>query len=207
MTETRKPSHPVSIAFAIVLIGGLAGVILAGALDMLDRDMTRRLACSVFGLMLLGAGNVLPKIVTPVRTGQTQQGLRRADRIAGGIFVLAGLACVAAAFIAPPAQILLIEAIIGIGAFLIAGLIWAGASLAAPNRGMTETDDSAHAAKARVQRLTVFLILNALFWVFLIFVADVVWGDAGARWMLVPFIIVNSLLGISQLKWLRRLKS
>lgn len=208
MTETqRKPSHPVSIAFAGLLIAGLVGVVLAGAFDLLDRDLTRRLACSVFGLMLMGAGNVLPKIVMPVRSGGTHPGMRRADRITGAIFVLAGLACVGVAVFAPADSILLVESVIGIGAFLVAGLVWSGVALAAPRAETADTEQSPEFARAKVQRLSVFLILNGLFWAFLIFVADMIWGDAGAQWMLVPFIIVNSLLAVSQGKLLRRLKS
>jgi len=208
MTETlHKPSHPVSIAFAVLLMAGLAGVVLAGAFDWLDRDLTRRLACIVFGLMLLGAGNILPKIVMPVRSGGAHPAQRRADRLAGAVFVLAGLICIAVAVLAPAARILLIEASVGIAAFLVAGLLWAGAALGAPKPDPSGADDNADAAKARVQRLTVFLILNGLFWAFLIFVADIVWGDAGARWMLVPFIIVNSLLAVTQIKRFRDLKS
>ncbi|MEE2565515.1 hypothetical protein [Hyphobacterium marinum] len=208
MTETlHKPSHPVSIAFAVLLIAGLAGVVLAGAFDWLDRDLTRRLACIVFGLMLLGAGNILPKIVMPVRSGRAYPGMRRADRLAGAIFVLAGLACVGVAVFAPADGILLIESVIGIGTFMVAGLIWSGAALAAPRAETADTEQSPETARAKVQRLSVFLILNGLFWAFLIFVADIVWGDAGAQWMLVPFIIVNSLLAVTQIKLFRGLKS
>ena len=198
MTDPFKRPSPVTAGFAIILIAALIAVILAAGFDLIDRIMAKRLACTIFGLMLLGAGNILPKLVMPVGAGSVGAG----DRFAGAVFVLAGIACVIVALFAPGDQILLIESVVGISAFALAGLNW---SLTKRRilPGATMPGDSRAASQARAKRLAVILILNGLFWTFLIFVADSLWGDAGARWTLVPFMIVNGLLAISQHKLYR----
>lgn len=198
MTDHFKRPSPLSAGFAIILITALIAVILAAAFDLVDRITAKRLACIVFGLMLFGAGNILPKLVMPIGAGSAGAG----DRFAGAVFVLAGLACVAIALFAPGDQILLIESVVGISAFALAGLNWLLAARRTPSSDVMPGGSRA-ASLAKARRMTVILILNGLFWTFLIFVADTMWGDAGARWTLVPFIIVNSLLALSQLKFFR----
>lgn len=196
-TPSGQHPSPLWALFALGLIAALAGVVIAGAFDLVDRIMARRLACLVFALMLMGAGNILPKLVLPIGT---QRG-HGSDRFAGTVFVLAGLVCAGVAIFAPGERILLVTAMTGIAAFLLAGInMLATVMRASPPHEAAdpETRQAVNAAKAR--RMTVFLILNGLLWVFLIFVADIIWGDAGAKWMLVPFIIANSLLAVSQRK-------
>lgn len=198
MTDQFKRPSPLSTGFAIVLIAALIAVILAAGFDLVDRVMAKRLACIIFGLMLFGAGNILPKLVMPIGAGSAGAG----DRFAGAVFVLAGLACVIVALFAPGDQILLIESVVGISAFALAGLNWWLARRRMPPASAMPGDRRA-ASQARARRMAVILILNGLFWTFLIFVADTLWGDAGARWTLVPFMIVNSLLAFSQRKLFR----
>ena len=200
MTHQTPRLSPLSSGFAGLLVAALIAIVLAAAFDLVDRELAKRLACSVFGLMMFVAGNILPKIILPISVGQTGQ----TDRFVGAIFVLAGLTCVGVAIFAPGDQILLIEAIVGISAFVLAGLNW----LLTPRRRESRADASdpetqRAASRAKAGRMAILLILNGLFWTFLIFVADSLWGDAGARWMLVPFIIVNSLLAITQAKHFR----
>lgn len=45
-------------------------------------------------------------------------------------------------------------------------------------------------------RMALFLILHALLWVFAIFLADSLWGDAVSQLLVWPFIIVNTVLAI-----------
>lgn len=198
MTDKFKRPTPLSAGFAIILIAALIAVILAAAFDLVDRITAKRLACIVFGLMLFGAGNILPKFVMPVGAGSAGAG----DRFAGTVFVLAGLACVVIALFAPGEQILLIESVVGISAFALAGFNWWLATHRMPPTAAKSGDRRA-ASQAKARRMAVILILNGLFWTFLIFVADTLWGDAGAQWTLVPFVIVNSLLAFSQRKLFR----
>ena len=202
MPQDTTRLSPLWAGLAILLIVALISVIVASSLDLVERELAKRLACTVFGLMLLGAGNILPKIILPIGAGKTG----RTDRFAGAIFVLAGLTCVGVAILAPGDQILLIEAIVGISAFVLAGLNWLRlAQTASPDdSAKADAESTASFNKAKAQRMAIFLILNALFWTFLIFVADTVWGDAGAQWMLVPFIIVNSLLAITQMRLVQK---
>ncbi len=46
-------------------------------------------------------------------------------------------------------------------------------------------------------RMTTFLILHALLWVFAIFLADSIWGDGVSQAVAFVFIVVNTILAIA----------
>ena len=51
------------------------------------------------------------------------------------------------------------------------------------------------------KRGLVLMLLHALLWVFAMFVADGLWGDAAAKWMAVAFVFANGAAGM----WLTHL--
>ena len=202
--RSRLLSVPGVILAGLIMMLLFAG--LAGELNWIDRPLAKRLASVVFGGVLALAGNYLPKLVFP--TGALTHAGRTvsADRFAGRVFFLAGLAVVITSLIAPIGDMLIIVAAIGIGAFVIAGFNWLRLAQAGSSGDGTNANSETTASfnKVKAQRMAIFLILNALFWTFLIFIADRLWGDMAAQWMLVPFIIVNSLLAITQMRLVQK---
>jgi len=202
--RSKLLSVPGVVLAGLIMMLLFAGI--AGELNWIDRPLAKRMASVVFGCVLALAGNYLPKLVFP--TGALTQAGRAvsADRFAGRVFFLAGLAVVITSLVAPISDMLIIVAAIGIGAFVIAGFNWLRlAQTASPADSATaDAETTASFNKVKAQRMAIFLILNALFWTFLIFIADRLWGDMAAQWMLVPFIIVNSLLAMVQMKLVQK---
>ena len=45
-------------------------------------------------------------------------------------------------------------------------------------------------------RLTLLMMLHALLWVAVIFLADTIWGDVVSQWLVLPFVLINGLLAV-----------
>ena len=63
---------------------------------------------------------------------------------------------------------------------------------------------SAHSSLIRVLIIAIF---HTLVWVFAMFLADSIWGDAVSRVLVAPFIIANTILALFLYSAIRRTKS
>jgi hypothetical protein len=45
-----------------------------------------------------------------------------------------------------------------------------------------------------LKRAGIYLVLHALFWAFAIMLADFIWGDSSAVWVMAVFFVVNGVL-------------
>ena len=182
-TQTEQAPQVRAAVFTVgVLVLLVIAIAAANALGYAERDLTKRAAGAMFGIILAAAGNVLPKLVRPLSERRDPAAAMAAERFAGRGFVLAGIAIVPICLLAPLPYALPLSAVIGLGAF---GLIAANRALRAPGEPLP------HPLSAQGAMLQIF---HALLWVFAMFAADWIWGDAAAKWMVVAFSMAQGLL-------------
>jgi uncharacterized membrane protein len=182
-------------SLALAIIGVLIAVVAVGVgrrSGVLEPELAKRLGVVVFGIMLAVVGNYMPKFVVPSSTPATAA----ARRFAGRVFVLAGLAYVLVCLLAPMPQAVIVPSVIGIGAFVAAGVHW----IRAVGPGVRRTEDekaaAGHAPRAfEVERAAPYILLG-LFFVFVIFLSDALWGDAVARWMAVGYCFASAMAAL-----------
>ncbi len=162
----------------LTLVLAMAGAAAARETGLVDPDTGKRLAAAVMGLMIAACGNFLPKIVRSLAAGrETAAAFAAADRSAGVVFLLTGLAFAAIWLFAPIDRAALGASLAGLGGFLTALGVWLWRVRATP----------AYAAPVRLTsaavagRLTIFLVLAGLFLGGLILQVDAIWGDAAAQ--------------------------
>jgi hypothetical protein len=197
--DANKAGAPkIILVMAAIMFAALMGFALAGEFELIERNLAKRIVGSMFGLIMMVSGNYLPKVVLPVSARRRNPArAMAAERAAGWIFVLAGLISVAVWALVPIEKVMLTASVIGLGAFLLVGANWVWlvvgrteVAVDTPDEGSTIDPISAN------KRLGLFMILHALLWGSAIFLVDSIWGDAASRWMVVPFIIANSLLAV-----------
>jgi hypothetical protein len=136
----NKPSPlPHGLRTTAFGIGGLVATVLAFALakefGVIDASLAKRVVGMIFGVILIGTGNVLPKIVQPLNAHRYN--INRAivsDRFMGRTFVLAGILYLAIWVLAPKENAMLISSVIGLGAFVIVFATWALKAITALSR-------------------------------------------------------------------------
>ena len=192
----QAPGRSSSTALVVLLIA-FAGVVIAKETGQIDGVMAKRGVGALLGLIMVVTGNILPKLIFPLtRTA----GVSAAERLSGWILVLTGLTLVAAFALLPDDGVALWGALIGLAGFAGVGLTLIAAGRAAQRDGiggLTTSDGASsvvqRSAKARVSAI---FILHAIAWAFAMFVADAIWGDRSGIWMVVAFMIANSLLAL-----------
>lgn len=184
-TQTRPQAiAPLAISLAL-LSAAIVALVLASELEWLERETIKRAGGILLGLVLVGAGNVLPKLVAPLSGREPASAGAGADRLAGWVFVLAGLAMIAIWLIAPVELAAPAVAVLGVAAFLlaVAALIVQGAR----QGGAMRTPPSPFSDRAVALRYALGMILAGLLAAFTMILADEIWGDQVARWMAVFF--------------------
>ena len=183
-----------------IIATGLVLAVLAAAagkeLGYLDPALARTAVSFAFGGLLIVAGNSLPKLVLPATSRRRDPGRAAAtERRAGWCFVLTGIGVIIAGLIAPEGQGLLYASLVGLAGFAFVALNAAALILSpAVEPGESGNDESPKAAQA--QRRSLFLILHALAWVYVIFLVDSLWGDAASKWAAVAFIFANGAAAV-----------
>jgi hypothetical protein len=193
MTSLAQSWAPIrSLAISIAAV--LAAVVAVGVgrrMGMLEPELAKRLGVVVFGIMLAVLGNYMPKFVVPWSTPAAVA----ARRFAGWVFVLAGAAYVAVCLFAPMPQAVIVPSVIGISAFVLSGVNWmrtAGHGGRPPDTGGEVVTDDQLSPELMIQRGGPYILLG-LFFVFVLFLSDTLWGDAVARWMAVGYCIASAL--------------
>tara|TARA_R110000868_G_scaffold45045_2_gene149837 strand:- start:6163 stop:6789 length:627 start_codon:yes stop_codon:yes gene_type:complete len=157
----------------------------------LDPALARTAVSFAFGGLLIVAGNSLPKLVLPATSRRRDPGRAAAtERRAGWCFVLTGVGVIIAGLLAPQGQGLLYASLVGLAGFALVALN-AAALILSPAIEPAQGEDDELPKATKSQRRTLFLILHALAWVYLIFLVDSLWGDAASKWTAVAFIFAN----------------
>ena len=190
----------------ISLFVGVIVVAMGKEFGMIEPDFAKRTIGVLFGTILMISGNYLPKAVMPASARRRHPARAiAAERFAGYVFVLAGLSSAVVAVTTTAGGVIYLSSIIGLGAFVLVGLNWLillVGGKASPEQGVV--GDFAEDSKTPQMRLGLITILNALMWVFAMFIADHYFGDAAAKWLLVPFFIINGLLGMSMMRKMKK---
>lgn len=184
MTQTDSRTPPRFIKpFAITFMGlfaVMAAVAVAREAGLLEPDLGKRLAAALIGVMLALCGNVLPKFARSLDDGrELAAAYAKADRAAGGVLVLAGMAFSAIWLLAPIERATLGASLVGLGGFFVALAAWLW--------HVRRTPEYRSAGKLTVKgvagRLTVLMLIGSLAFVSLIFQVDALWGDTAAQWL------------------------
>jgi hypothetical protein len=191
-TETKSNTTlALLILGAVAFVAVILGFAIAKKLGYVEALEAKRAGAIAIGCVLIIAGNIVPKLRLFSGQGFDAGRVVGAERVAGWMLVLAGLAFVGLWVFAPSDDLMIYSSLVGLCAFGLVGLIWMGLALRprAPAEAAAESNDS-----ARVKRLALSQILFALFWVFAIFLADSLWGDVVSRWMAVGYVVIAGVL-------------
>lgn len=202
MTVERSGRQMKSLFAAIA---GLVLVVVAFAVarqqELMDPELARRIVAMALGLMLVVIGNALPKLVRPLSAhAHDPARVMAAERYAGRTFVAAGLVFAALWAFAPAAHVMRLSALVGLSAF---GLV------AVSRLRLTLGHDVARAAGdpaiptaatrgVLAMRTMVIDLLHALLWVSAMFLADSIWGDRAAPWMVIGFALSGAILVVAR---------
>jgi hypothetical protein len=153
---------------------------------VIDNDLAKRGVGIIFGLMVIGAGNLLPKFrlfdalqLDPVKA-------LAAERFAGWAFVLAGAAYVAVWALAPMPSVMPISSIVGLAAFALVAV-----DLMRRVGGARASVATSQATEATlVKRTLLGMSFLAFGWGVTIFLVDYIWGDAVSQWVAVIWSIL-----------------
>jgi len=203
-TQNKKSSigEALAIFTGLGLFGGVVVAALGKEFGFIEPDVAKRTVGVLFGAILMVSGNYLPKAVMPISARRKNPArAMAAERFAGYVFVLAGLASAIVAFTTTAGGVIFLSSMIGLGAFVLVGLNWlimlvGGKAAPEQSIGADFTQDP----QMPQMRNGVLVILNALMWAFAMMVTDHYFGDTASKWLLVPFFIVNGLLGISMVR-------
>jgi len=197
----NKPAARVLTIAVVVLIATFAVLVVGKENAWLDPDLAKRGVSALLGMLLIVCGNYLPKLTRKPDADTALLG--KADRAAGRVLILTGLAFSAIWIIAPLAMATAIASIVGlVGAFACFGT-WAWTARRAEGGSarlaITATDTAVRAGVA--------MIVLSIFFTFGIFEIDRIWGDQAAQWSAIIFALMIVIAGGSPayMRFLRRI--
>jgi hypothetical protein len=189
-----------SMKSLVAAVAGLITLIVVFAVarerGFVDSATGARLVAVGLGLMFVVIGNALPKLVRPIGMHwRDPAAVLSAERFAGRVFVVAGLVFAALWLLAPITHVMFTSALVGLGAFALVAvsqirLLLSGQS----SEQHTQASDSAAAREVVQKRFAVFHLLHGLLWACAMFLADSIWGDGAALWMVVGFVVASGAL-------------
>lgn len=192
--HSENKGYPVA---AIAGFLGLSAVVIAVAIakktGAIDYDVAKRCVGVVFGLMLIWAGNLVPKFRLFGKRGSDPARSLAAERFAGWTLALVGAAYAAVWGLAPMANVTLISSIIGLAAFAVVAALWLrSAGSTASHAGGPHTTETTLA-----KRILLGTLLVSLGWGIAIFLIDHFWGDKASQWAAVAYaIVVSAAIGL-----------
>ncbi len=197
--STENDLHKTGMTTALLVRGLIAAVLifaLAKEFGLIDGSIAKRVVGILFGAILIVTGNLLPKIVQPLKASlQGAANTKAVERFAGRTFVLTGVLYIAVWVFAPKEHAMLISSAIGLIAFAVVGAICIRLAFSAPASQLFDTEKTLPTAKPSLcNRTSLLFIFHALAWVFAMFFVDSLWGDKAAPWMVIGFVMANGLL-------------
>ena len=200
----RRPPGAVAALWVGILVLIIMGAGVAQELELFTADQAR--SAVVIGLcaMVMVLGNLLPKLVLPLSSPGRDPA---ADRRAGWALALTGLAALLTWLLAPLEHALMLTSLVGFGGMALVGGSWLWRRVeAAGVEALGLTMSLPGQAPVFTTRAVVGMLLHAVFWVFIMFLADATWGDVAARWVAVVFMVANGVLAATfgGVAWRRR---
>ncbi|EGF92919.1 putative membrane protein [Asticcacaulis biprosthecium C19] len=176
MSEAPTPAKPAlfSVVALMVIVGLVLAIAIAKKTGLIEAGAAAQYAGSLFSLLMIGAGNVLPKRAIAPQT---------ASRFAGWILVLGGLASLGMWLLAPEDMRIALASATALSAFAVAIL-----AAAMHVKAGSPAGGRAHTA--------ILQILNGLMWAFAMFLADFAIGGQSVLWLTAGFTVSMSLLEI-----------
>ncbi len=188
MSETTPFVGPVRTAVVgfLCLVAFSAAVALASRTGVLDAGLARRAIGVIVGLMMIVTGNLLPKM-RPLRTlAMHRAPTTTAERTAGWILVLAGMASVSAFVLAPLAAAKSLMSALGFGALAAIAVSWLWLGVLRRDSAVVTTPPNRRASKKR--DLIVWLLFGFLY---VLITACIAFGFGAyanlAPWLMVAF--------------------
>lgn len=192
-TEQKLSRHRVSAALVAGLAFAVLATALAGEFELIDQSLAERGVGAALAMLLLVLANQLPKLIVPLAIRRDNPApVLAAERFAATVLVGTGLASLAVWIWWPAAQMMALAGVIVLAGFGLASANWARLLLSG---GATIREASDELVSSR-PRLTILMLMHALLWVAIIFLADTIWGDAVSRWLVLPFLVLNGLLAV-----------
>ncbi|MCI4644677.1 MAG: hypothetical protein MRY64_07840 [Hyphomonadaceae bacterium] len=179
-TNSTHPMRSLGIAIAAVVIFMMIFAV-AKKTGYADPAFAKRGAAAMLGLMLVIAGNFVPKMRLFQPAKGNLAGASAVDRFAGWVFVICGLAFSTVWLFAPLDKAMLGSPMIGVAGFLLVLARWLSW-----RRGQA----GSLVPSFTPGRALVGLLLLSILWAFAIFFVDAIWGDAVAQWTSIVFIII-----------------
>jgi hypothetical protein len=191
--DNQTPKMRISAVLTGLLVLAVMAVALAGEFEWINHDLAKRGVGASLGLILLVLGNQMPKLILPPAAWREQPApILAAERFAATVLVCAGLAATAVWIWWPADTMMALASLIILAGFALAAANWArvlllgGAPVRRGSDGLLTTGP----------RLMLLMLMHAVFWVAVIFLADSIWGDFVSRWLAVPAMIFNGVLAV-----------
>jgi hypothetical protein len=199
-TPSRSTKSTRTMVLAFLALTAVATALGLGTrFGAIDPGLARRGIGTAVGAMFIVAGNFLPKM-RPLNTAGDPATTTAAERIAGWLLVLVGVADIGLFMLARLDVARSISSIIGIGAIAVIALNWAWLA-----RGLIfdphTTDAQATPQRAPTERRRIMAwLLFAIFYLAVtawvkVFVRDPAATDKAGTWMLLTFSILFALTG------------
>lgn len=191
MTETQsKPAFIKTLAVsATAVLAVFAALVVAGEAGWIDERVARRAVSALLGLLLCVLGNYLPKLTA--QPGPDTAHLARADRIAGRMLMATGLVFAVIWIAAPLGMARTFSPLVGLAGVLAAVISW----VIAARRAQAGAAGLARSATATAVRLSVSMMIGAIFATFGLFEIDRLWGDQAAQWSAMILVLMIGFIG------------
>ena len=205
-------SRPVTKAVCefLAVMAAIMALVAGTGMGWFEPAFVRQAVGVLLGIAMVAMGNLLPKMRPLSPAGRDPAGTAAAERFAGWLLVLAGIAHIAAFLILPLPEARPVSAVIGIAAIVVIGVSWARLARGALSRAapVAEADPVAD-KRARAQRQVVFALLFGLFYLLTTAGVKSLVDDRSAlhdyaAWMLLGLCMAYAVVGSA---WCRRSES
>jgi hypothetical protein len=199
-TPSRSTQSTKTMVLAFLALTAVATAFGLGTrFGAINPGLARRGIGTAIGAMFVVAGNFLPKM-RPLNTGADPATMTAAERVAGWLLVVVGVADIGLFMLARLEVARSISSIIGIGALIVIALNWAWLARGLMfGRYTTEAQATPQRAPTERRRIMAWLLF-AIFYLAVtawlkVFVSDPAATDKAAVWMLLTFSIIFALTG------------
>jgi hypothetical protein len=184
---------------------GLTAIAMALAIaaktGIIDPPFEKRALGVLIGVMVIVMGNLLPKLRPLNAHGGDPTSTTAAERLAGWLLVISGIAYTALFVFAPLDRARPISSLIGIGAIVIIAASWIRLAILALARRDARTPRNAPDRRVVEQRKVVGWLMFSFFYLvatacFTFLFQDRIWFHEFASWMLIAAGFLYSLLHV-----------
>jgi hypothetical protein len=189
--KTENNELPVSSMLGFLgLVAVMSAIAIGKETGAIENDIAKRGVGIILGLILIAAGNLLPKFRLFDAPGRDPAQTLAAERFAGWVFVITGTAYVIIWALAPMSSVRLVSSIVGLTSFaLVAFDLIRRAIATKPSAAGRQATEATY-----VKRMLLGTMLLGLGWGFALVLIDLIWGDTVSQRATVIFSIVFVLV-------------